>query len=61
MINQVYRQSFNGKPCFDAFFVNKLGVIEPYESAFDMFVRQVGVEGEGWMVLAIDNYDYGIF
>ena len=22
---------------------------------------QVAVEGEGWMVLAIDNYDYGIF
>ena len=22
---------------------------------------QVTVEGEGWMVLAIDNYDYGIF
>ena len=21
----------------------------------------VAVEGEGWMVLAIDNYDYGIF
>ena len=24
-----------------------------------MFVRQVAVDGEGWMVLAIDNYDYG--
>ena len=22
---------------------------------------QVAVEGEGWMVLAIDNYDSGIF
>ena len=22
---------------------------------------QVAFEGEGWMVLAIDNYDYGIF
>ena len=22
---------------------------------------QVAVEGKGWMVLAIDNYDYGIF
>ena len=22
---------------------------------------EVAVEGEGWMVLAIDNYDYGIF
>ena len=22
---------------------------------------QVVVEGKGWMVLAIDNYDYGIF
>ena len=22
---------------------------------------QVEVEGGGWMVLAIDNYDYGIF
>ena len=22
---------------------------------------QVAVEGTGWMVLAIDNYDYGIF
>ena len=22
---------------------------------------QVAVEGEGWMVLAIDNYDYSIF
>ena len=22
---------------------------------------QVGVEGKGWMVLAINNYDYGIF
>ena len=22
---------------------------------------QVAVEGIGWMVLAIDNYDYGIF
>ena len=22
---------------------------------------QVEVEGKGWMVLAIDNYDYGIF
>ena len=22
---------------------------------------QVAVEGNGWMVLAIDNYDYGIF
>ena len=22
---------------------------------------QVAVVGEGWMVLAIDNYDYGIF
>ena len=22
---------------------------------------QVAVEGQGWMVLAIDNYDYGIF
>ena len=21
----------------------------------------VAVEGKGWMVLAIDNYDYGIF
>ena len=27
-----------------------------------MFVSvQVAVEGKGWMVLAIDNYDYGIF
>ena len=22
---------------------------------------QVAVEGKGWMVLAVDNYDYGIF
>ena len=22
---------------------------------------QVAVEGKGWMVLAIDNYDFGIF
>ena len=22
---------------------------------------QVAVEGKGWMVLAIDSYDYGIF
>ena len=22
---------------------------------------QVAAKGEGWMVLAIDNYDYGIF
>ena len=22
---------------------------------------QVAVEGKGWMVLVIDNYDYGIF
>ena len=22
---------------------------------------QVAVEGKGWMVLAIDNYDYGMF
>ena len=22
---------------------------------------QVAVEGKGWMILAIDNYDYGIF
>ena len=22
---------------------------------------QVAVDGKGWMVLAIDNYDYGIF
>ena len=22
---------------------------------------QVAVEGKGWMALAIDNYDYGIF
>ena len=22
---------------------------------------EVAVEGEGWMVLAIDNYDYGVF
>ena len=22
---------------------------------------QVAADGEGWMVLAIDNYDYGIF
>ena len=22
---------------------------------------QVAVKGKGWMVLAIDNYDYGIF
>ena len=22
---------------------------------------QVAVEGKGWMVLAMDNYDYGIF
>ena len=29
-----------------------------------MFVRRTGgytVEGEDWMVLAIDKYDYGIF
>ena len=32
------------------------------ESAFDMFVRrQVAVEGEESMVLAIDKYDYCIF
>ena len=24
-------------------------------------VQQVAVEGEGWMVLAIDKYDHGIF
>ena len=24
-------------------------------------VQQVAVEEEGWMVLAINNYDYGIF
>ena len=22
---------------------------------------EVAVEGEGWIILAIDNYDYGIF
>ena len=22
---------------------------------------QVAVDGKGWMVLAIDNYDYGMF
>ena len=26
-----------------------------------LLVVQVTVEGEGWMVLAIDNCDYGIF
>ena len=39
-----------------------LGVIGAYESAFGMLLGvQVAVEGKGWMVLAIDNYDYGIF
>ena len=26
-----------------------------------LLVAQVEVEGEEWMVLAIDKYDYGIF
>ena len=42
--------------------ISLLGVIGAQEGAFDMFVSvQVAVEGKGWMVLAIDNYDYGIF
>ena len=35
-----------------------LGVIGAYESAFGMLLGvQVAVQGKGWMVLAIDNYD----
>ena len=31
------------------------------KSWFRLLGVQVAVEGKGWMVLSIDNYDYGIF
>ena len=52
------------KPKYPALvFCSKLGVIRAEERVRSICLLhvQVAVEGKGWMVVVIYNYDYGIF